>query len=393
MVIVDCTKARDVVEKNFPGLWSVIEGLLAVIATLFIKDVNNPGSLLLFGPPSSSKGTALDTIKGPPRTYQCDDFTPAAFVSEAANKTEDELRKIDLLPRIEGKALVVPELAPIFGARSDVLKKTISVLTRVLDGEGYYRDAGTAGKRGYDGPHHFVFLGASTPFEDHVWKILGKLGNRLCILVMPETDDDEFSKDFSRVLREEKSVKEKLEEARVVVCDVLDQLESLKVVDWDREKDPQEVVEKISLLAELSGGLRGNIQRVRVESGSYERGFKQIESPKRFTILLYNIARGRALVNGRRNIDDSDLELVREIALSSCPYGRYRLMEFLISQGGEVETIAVEGLLGCSKAYALDLMRDLEELGVVNIFERTPPQGGRIKMIRLKTEYKAVLLP
>jgi hypothetical protein len=210
---------------------------------------------------------------------------------------------------------------------------------------------------------------------------------------MPETDDDEFSKDFSRVLREEKSVKEKLEEARVVVCDVLDQLESLKVVDWDRKKDPQEVVEKISLLAELSGGLRGNIQRVRCDNGQYERGFKQIESPKRFTILLYNIARGRALVNGRMNIDDSDLELVREIALSSCPYGRYRLMKFLISNGGEVETIAVEELLGCSKAYALDLMRDLEELGIVDVFQRTPPQGGRIKMIRIKSKYKDVLLP
>jgi len=392
-VAVDCTKAREVVERNFPGLWFVVEAILSVIATLFIEDIINPASLFLIGAASSSKGTVLDMLRGLIRIYWSDEFTPSAFVSETANKTEDELKKIDLLPRIKDKALVVPELAPIFGARSDVLKKTISVLTRVLDGEGYTRDAATAGNRGYLGPHRFVFLGASTPFEDHVWRILGKLGNRLCILVMPETDDDDFPKDFSRVLREEKSVKEKLEEARVVVCDVLDQLESLKVVDWDREKDPQEVVEKISLLAELSGGLRGNIQRVRCDNGQYERGFKQIESPKRFTILLYNIARGRALVNGRMNIDDSDLELVREIALSSCPYGRYRLMKFLISNGGEVETIAVEELLGCSKAYALDLMRDLEELGVVNVFERTPPQGGRIKMIQLKPEYKAVLLP
>jgi len=392
-VTIDCTNAREVVERNFPGLWFVVEAILSVIATLFIEDIINPASLFLIGAASSSKGTVLDMLRGLIRIYWSDEFTPSAFVSETTNKTEDELKKIDLLPRIKDKALVVPELAPIFGARLDVLKKTISVLTRVLDGEGYTRDAATAGNRGYVGQHRFVFLGASTPFDDHVWRILDKLGNRLCILVMPDTDSDGFSEDFSKVLREGKPIKEKLEEARLAVCGIIDQLESLKSVEWNRSNDPQDVVEKITLLAELSGRLRGDIRKVRCDSGSYERGFKHIESPKRFAILLYNIARGHALVNGRTNIDDSELELVREIALSSCPYGRYRLMKFLISNGGEVETIAVEELLGCSKAYALDLMRDLEELGIVDVFQRTPPQGGRIKMIRIKSKYKDVLLP
>lgn len=374
---IDTSKAREIVEGLFPSLWFCVEASLSAISTLLINDIKDPASLILVGSPSSDKGTALNAFKDHPLTYWSDKFTPASFVSQAANKTEEELKKVDLLPRIKDKALIVPELGPIFSARIDVLKENIATLTRIFDGEGYFTDAGTGGHRGYGGEYRFTFLGATTPPSDGLWRVLGKLGNRLCFLNMPE-DLDAGPNEFAKIIREDPVYKDKLKTLRASVCGLLDQLIALKPVEWNRFNDPEDVVEQIGKLAELSGKLRGDIPKIRCGNGSYERGFTQVERPMRFSTLLYNLARGRALLNGRMNIDDTDLDLVREVALSSCPEGRYRLMKFLIARGGEAETKDVEELLGCSKAVALEIMEDLETLGVVSSFNATPP-GRRIK--------------
>jgi len=177
---VDCSKAKKVVDTLFPGLWFYIDACLAAIATLLVEDIKDPASLILCGASSSEKGTALTAFKEHPLTYWSDKFTPAAFVSQAANKTETELKKIDLLPRIKDKALIVPELAPIFNTRSDILKQNVATLTRVFDGEGYTTDAGTGGRRGYRGEYRFTFLGATTPLPDGFWKVLGKFSRFAC---------------------------------------------------------------------------------------------------------------------------------------------------------------------------------------------------------------------
>lgn len=91
--------ALRVVNKNFPGLWQTIEAILAAEATLRIAGIKDPASMFLTGDPSSEKGTALSATKDHPSTYWSDKFTPAAFVSQAANKSKEQLAEIDLLPR------------------------------------------------------------------------------------------------------------------------------------------------------------------------------------------------------------------------------------------------------------------------------------------------------
>lgn len=387
---MECDSVKQIVEKNFPGLWVVVEACLSAIATLSFEDIKDPASLILQGPPSSSKGTVLDFFRDHNLIYWSDKFTPASFVSQAANKSEGELQRIDLLPRIKDKVLTDPELGPILNARSDVLKMNIATLVRIFDGQGYWCNAGTGGGRGYRGEYRFTFLGATTPLPDRTWKILGKLGNRLCVLNIPDTNT---SSNFAKELREGIAYKEKIVECRKAVHEALNHLDESKPVKWNRANDPQEVVDAIDRLAKLSGRLRGYIPRVMVESGYYVRGFPEVEKKSRFTTLLYNLARGLAWVNGRDNIDWSDLELVREVALSSCSYGRYRLMKFLMEMRGEIETAVVEQLLGCSKPYALELMRELETLGVVSMYAKKLPQGGTVKTIRIVDAFRDLLIP
>lgn len=82
----DVARVRAVVEELFPGLWPAVDAGLAVAATLLLEANANPVALVYVGGPSSSKTTVADMFTDHPRCYRSDSFTPAAFVSQAANR-------------------------------------------------------------------------------------------------------------------------------------------------------------------------------------------------------------------------------------------------------------------------------------------------------------------
>jgi len=149
-------QVRDLIENHFPGLWTPVDLGLSTCATLLLKDNVNPVAVIYVGPPSSSKSTVAEMfadakVNGETFCYVSDDFTPAAWVSQAANVPTEKLDRVDLLLRIKHKVLVTPELAPIFRGKEDELTRTFRILTRVLDGEGLMRDGGVHGRRGHRG--------------------------------------------------------------------------------------------------------------------------------------------------------------------------------------------------------------------------------------------------
>ena len=84
--------------------------------------------------------------------YRCDTFSPKAFVSHAANVKVEQLKNIDLLPKIDLKLLITKELAPVFRGKQDELIDRFSILISVLDGRGFVSSSGSRGTRGYDYP-------------------------------------------------------------------------------------------------------------------------------------------------------------------------------------------------------------------------------------------------
>lgn len=139
---------RAVVEEYLPGLWPMVDVGLAVCATLLLKDNSNPVAVIYTGPPGASKTTTASLFMGHELCYVSDNFTPAAFVSHAANVPKTKLAQVDLLPRIRHRLLLTPELAPIFRGKDEDLVKRFAILIRVLDGQGLTTDSGTHGQRG-----------------------------------------------------------------------------------------------------------------------------------------------------------------------------------------------------------------------------------------------------
>ena len=102
----------------------------------------------MIGVPSSGKTTVLNFLRGADEiTYFSDKFTPRSFMSHYSNKNGEDLEKLDLLKRIIKKCFIVPDLGVIFGKRKDDVQESLSILTRVLDGDGLTSDSGTHGPK------------------------------------------------------------------------------------------------------------------------------------------------------------------------------------------------------------------------------------------------------
>jgi hypothetical protein len=367
---VTLTEWRDVIRKNFPSLTRPAEICLSVEVQLLLNDVVNPFALALVDVPSSGKTITLNFFSRPKElAYTTDYFTAAAFVSHATNVPREELSNIDLLPRIRFKTCVVRELSSILGSKEDDLLKSLSILTRVLDGEGLESDSGVHGQRGYTGDYHFMLLAGTTPIQPRVFKVMGNFGSRLFFLSLrsPETDNDELI-----ALNRGKDRKNKENACRKITEDFLRTLwsENPQGVDWDKENDPDFCLRVIARCARLLASLRGAINVYRLDTTDGEERLSHsvpvIEKPHRINCLFANLARAHALICGRRQLADEDLWPVLEITFDSAPPSRAKIFRLLIEKGGRLSTSDVENLLRCSAPTARKEMEALSVLGVVD---------------------------
>src|SRR3989344_6101387 len=245
--------------EQFPELLKPAEIALSVVCQLKINDVKNPFALVFVDVPSAGKTICLNffsTLED--LVYTNDNFTPASFVSHAANVPKKKLSEADLLLKIKDKVLIIRDLATIFGEREEDLLKNLGVLTRVLDGEGLELDSGLHGKRGYKGDYCFMLLAGSTPIPPRVWKMSGNLGSRLFFsqIRSPEKAEGELA---SQLVKSPWLEKQGL--CQEATEDFLKKLweKYPEGIIWQKSNDPVNLLRIISRCAKLLSRLRGTI--------------------------------------------------------------------------------------------------------------------------------------
>jgi hypothetical protein len=350
------------VEEHFPDLWPAVEAGLAACATLLLADNANPTVLIYVGAAGSGKTTVASLFADHKMCYRSDNFTPASFVSHAANRSTKDLTKVDLLPKIKHKVLVTPELAPTFRGRPDELASRFAIVTRVLDGQGLRTDSGTHGQRGYTGDYLFVWIGCTTPFPPSVWRVMAQLGSRMFFFDLGDgretTEDDLLATDAAMPYRSS------LEACRKVVHDFLTGLfkDGVRSLSWDVAADPEPVRRLLARLAKLLAAGRADIPD---ESGHGLASPPTTEDPKRAFAVLTNLARGRAIVHGRQHLAEDDLPFIANIVLSSMPARRGRLIRALALNGGVLTVREAQEALGVgSPNTAREEMRDVDRIGL-----------------------------
>ena len=87
-----------------------MEFCLSVKSILNIVDFTLPfmGVILI---PSSMKTMVIELFRKYIHTFYTDSFTPSSLVSHNASLTEEQLQEIDMLPKMNGKLVLTPELS------------------------------------------------------------------------------------------------------------------------------------------------------------------------------------------------------------------------------------------------------------------------------------------
>ncbi len=358
---------REIVKDNFPELVLPAEIGLSVIAQLLIEDIKNPFSLVYVDVPSSGKTITINFFSGLKELmYTTDNFTPASFVSHSANTSKKDLGKNDMLPQIRYKTLVIRDLAPIFAKNDEDVQAMLGILIRILDGEGLETNSGLYGKRGYTGDYLFMMLSASTPIRPRIWKVMGNLGSRLFFINIEGTEKSET--ELVDQLRY--SCRDKEFVCRQVTEDLIKTLWNKYPtgINWDKQKDDQNLMRIIARLAKILAKLRSsiNVWEENVGSKKYNHTQPITEMPNRLNQLIYNVTRGHALVCGRETLAVEDLCIALRVTLDSAPPNRSKIFKHLMQNNGHLNTTQIMDILKCSRPTAL---RSMEEMGILEIVE------------------------
>ncbi len=377
---------RQTIQGDFPEYWPAVVAGLSVCATLFLEDSSNPVALIYVGGPGTGKTTVASLFTEHALCYRSNKFTPAAFVSHASNVPKAKLPEIDLLPRIQHKVLVAPELAPIFRGKEDELVTRFAVITGVMDGQGWIVDSGTHGRRGYTGDYLFAWLGCTTPLPDAIWGVMAQLGSRLFFFRIDQKADATGA-DLVQEVRE-MSYKERVERCQKAVHAFLDHLVQacggVRGVKWDRQADPRPVLEQIVKLARLLAAMRSQ-----PAEESLHRYVQPVpEAPHRALAVLHHLARGHALVHGRRHLAEDDLPLVVRVTFDSMPPEYACALKALCEAGSKGVLIMEDVRVALGVRHpetARKVMRELDARGVVRYAEDGP---GKPAHVRFRPEWE-----
>jgi hypothetical protein len=384
------------VRAHYPEVEHAARAAATVCAVRCIANNTQPTSLIFVGPPSSGKSMVLEWLTPQEDIRGCggaaeeddapdddplsaffhrsDKFTAASFVSQHGDTKKQNLTDVDLLPKIKDKTLITPELAPVFAGQKDSLIERLSMLVKVLDGQGLVLDAGTHGTRGYAKPINFQWLGATTPLSSDVLMAMSKLGPRVLYFSIFERGfENDVLMDFVSDQADNARAKRlcraamlqyiltlyreyplaSLHTSRVTVPIPLQRL----VVEWGRALCGLRVGVKVS--KEAPDGIE-----------DYEDSTPRLElvdtpeHPHRALENINRLVRASVIAHGRPVATEYDLGMIRHIVLSSGIGARGKAFAALLAAGGAADTSLMMEHTHTSRPTTLRYMRELTVTGL-----------------------------
>jgi hypothetical protein len=364
---------RCVVEENMPEIWTGLEFELSALRILNIVGNTLPLIAILLARPGSGKTQILNMLRRWPYSYYTDGFTAKSFVSHSTSVPKEELEEIDMLPRIENKIFLTPELAAMFGLKDDDLKQVLGLVTRLADGNGLSNDSGAHGHRGYDRDIMFVWVGAAVDIPYKVYNILAEKGAKVYFFRLPFEDksEDEYIEQLKQ------NFNAKFNNIQTILLDYLKWFEigpdlildkSIYKMKWNDDEDDLDALRYIVKIAELLSHLRCVAKTWHTEDtqgSDYGCAVSQPEERLRAARALRNISRGHALLTGRNHITKEDIPISVKMALSTAQIERVSIFDLLISNNGILTTQQIQDFLNMSGPTARRTMREFEVIGLV----------------------------
>jgi hypothetical protein len=327
--------------------------------------------LLVVGVPSSDKTNTVLLLRDSPQTFYLDTLTDSAFVSGFQDARPGKGKAPDLLPRLDGKCLVVKDLTTLFSLREDKVKKILGDLQAIYDGE-YAKATGTVGVIRY--VSRFTLLGCVTPdalAKHH--RYMSSIGSRFLYYRVPRLTAEQRAEGFEMSWEADEERKQRLAELRRLALEHMDAVRGLPHV-WTLETPEQRQV--LERLAEFVAHGRATTAWQKSPWEEWEIASVQIEEPFRAWQQLRNLGRALARVHGRTALTGHELELVRRVALSSLPTDRKDVVDLFPAYPEGLTVGRCAASLGKGDTRTRSLLQELVRIGLV-VEEQGESSGGK----------------
>lgn len=381
------------VTKYYAGLESTVAAVLAVFGSMALAERTKPLCLILEAGSGAGKTASLQmcfpTGKASPLanyTYRSDKFTPKSFVTHAANVSAKELAKMDMLPQLGGKVLLTKELAPIFRGREEEMRENFSTLISILDGKGFTSNSGMRGKRGYEQSIIFNWIGCTTPFPAATHRMMSQLGTRLLFYELPlltPTEDELMA--YARSNGAGKAE----QECQLAVEEFLIEFFEGLPVGTVPVKDftfPEDLLLQLVRWAQFLVRGRAEVKWEKRGTNYEPVAAMSPEGPHKVINYFKELAYGHAMIHERGRIQESDLELVAHVSISSIP-GHLRPIVRELTRRDKVYTAQCVQLCRVSGPTARHYMQELSLLGIVH-FNNGDPRTNEPTSVTLHKEFE-----
>ena len=135
---------------------------------------------------------------------------------------------------------------------------------------------------------------------------------------------------------------------------------------WDRDKDDPKSKQCISQLAVLLSHLRCDVQTWR-EGSDIGYSPSLPEHPQRGAEILFNLAKGHAILYGRNFVTMDDISIIVKTVLSTAQIDRVKIFSLLLAnRGRSLSTSTITQSLNISPQTARRKMTEFKAIGLVD---------------------------
>lgn len=373
-------------EQYLPNTRVALKILLAV-ATSGTRKNRVMLWMLFVGPPSSGKTDLLKLIKNSSSVHSLDSLTLNAFIS---GERQTEKQKVyDLLAVLDKKCLVIKDWTVIFSQDERMTKKVIGDMVGAYD-KVLAKFSTRRGNVTYQA--EFSHIGAITPatLNQH-HNYLNQIGQRFLMYTMPPLSVDDEEKSFKVIFSGENRMLREKQIAETVTT-YLTQLNTMNIdiVGPFSEKVQHYFRLASNFMARSRGIVILQLASFQNETGDtisyYEPLDVQIEQPWRAVQQLMILARYLAFVAGKRSVDEEELEIIREVVISSMPADRSQALRAIrLNPTGVITAKELSEQVDKSDKTARRLLQELMHLKIV---KKTEGSGTLAASYEIADEFK-----
>jgi len=347
---VNLKKFKDGVNK-----WLHLEDgevLDVILASMVSEKVGgDPLWLFLIAPPGGTKTELLRCFSGED-FYHLSDMTSKTLISGLMLGTGENRRKIkDLLPQLDGKVLIFKDFTTILEKSKDERREIISQFREAYDGS-FSKKVGTVDEKiSYES--RFGLIAGVTPVIDKHWKLMQQLGERFLKIRLNEDTDAVTSRAEENEGKEREMRKELLENAERFISTI--SYDTLP--NFDKKYSI-----KVQKMAKFVAIARTPIS---FQGSASEFYFEQIptpEVPTRIVKQLKKLAKCLALVRGKSEIDEEELDTLLRVSEDTLPPDRMAILRIIRQFHNETIT-------GCSRTKIGKILR-IPETSLRRILEQ-----------------------